>query len=212
MAGDPPKIALSNFAQILHDRWELQNEAVSRRRKEDIDACRILGADYLHWAIPDCIYRHHPQSGEPYYTSNQDIFGPVHLADNALLDTLTKDIASLPAYGRIFVPLSVGNHVDHQITRLAAERYFGTELYYYEEYPYAVVPGAVNAVIADGGAAWKSETIAIPEEAMKIKIDAIAAFSSQLSTFFLDPSDLEKQVCHFTRTLGGERIWHYGYN
>jgi LmbE family N-acetylglucosaminyl deacetylase len=207
MAGDPPVTLVSDFAQLLHDRWEIHHESVARRREEDVAACRILKADYLHWPVPDCIYRHHPQTGEPYYTSDPDLFGTIHHAENTLVNDLAQHLMSLPKYEHIFVPLSVGNHVDHQITRLAAERCFSTNLIYYEEYPYATAPSAVQAAIAKDGAVWQSKTVPIPESAMISKLEAIAAYDSQLSTFFLDHADLERQVRHYSQAVGGERKW-----
>jgi len=207
MAGDPPVKLVSDFAQLLHDRWELHHETVARRREEDIVACQILKADYLHWEVPDCIYRHHPETEEPYYTSNLDLFGTIHQAEDTLLNDLTQRLRILPEYKYMLVPLSVGNHVDHQITRLAAERCFSTKLIYYEDYPYAIAPGAVEAAIANDGATWQSKTVPIPESAMIRKLEAIAAYDSQLSTFFLDRADLERQVRHYSQVVGGERNW-----
>ena len=207
MAGDPPAGDVSPFAKRLHDRWEFQFEAVARRREEDNTACRILRADCLHWALPDCIYRHDPLTGEPYYNSNQDIFGPVHPDEKVLQDILVEKLAKLPEHGRVLAPLSVGNHVDHQVTRLAAESCFGRELIYYEEYPYAAEPGAVETIIAADRETWHSQTIPISEAAMEKKIEAIAAYASQMSTFFLDRADLERQVHNYSQLIGGERIW-----
>ena len=34
MAGEPPGLATSNYAQALHDRWQLQIDVVARRRAE----------------------------------------------------------------------------------------------------------------------------------------------------------------------------------
>ncbi len=84
--------------------------------------------------------------------SDDDIFGAIAPAEMELLDTLVSRMQTLPAHRRIAVPLTVGNHVDHQLVRLAAERCFGTAaLDYYEDYPYAQDDGAVAATIAAGG-------------------------------------------------------------
>ena len=207
MAGDPPATDMSCFAQMLHDRWELQTEAAAIRREEDHAACRILRAECLHWAIPDCIYRHDPLSGESYYNSNQDIFGPVHQGEKALQDKLTEKLAKLPEHDRVLAPLTAGNHVDHQLTLLAAENCYGKDLIYYEEYPYAAEPGVVEKVIAAGRESWQPQTILISKEAMEKKNEAIAAYASQMSTFFLDRADLERQVHNYAQLVGGERIW-----
>jgi LmbE family N-acetylglucosaminyl deacetylase len=74
MAGDPPTDAENDYIRSLHARWELERDAAAQRRAEDSAACAILGADFLHWSIPDCIYRLHPATGAPLYVSDDDIF------------------------------------------------------------------------------------------------------------------------------------------
>jgi len=209
MAGEPPESDLSTFAQNLHDRWQLKSDAVARRRQEDMAAAHILGAETLHWEIPDCIYRRNLHTGEPYYISNQEIFGEYDLSEEVLINELAEHLITLPQFKQIYAPLGVGNHVDHQIARLAAERSFGEGLVYYEEYPYAIVPGAVDLIVSERLTEWQSQTIPIPEEVLAVKIEAIAAYISQLSTFFLHQSDLERQVHHYAQTVGGERIWRH---
>ncbi len=208
MAGDPPADSVSGYAQSLHDRWLLAADAAAGRRQEDLEACRILGAGALHWDVPDCIYRMHPQSGEPFYVSDDDIFGAVADAEMELLDTLASRMQTLPAHRRLAVPLTVGNHVDHQLVRLAAERCFGSAaLDYYEDYPYAQSDGAVAATVAAQPGAWRAEVMPLCAAAIETKIAAIRAYRSQLSTFFADEYDLREQVTQFAAAVGGERLW-----
>ena len=55
---------------------------------------------------------------------------------------------TLPAARQLVAPLTVGQHVDHKLTQLAAEEAFGSGvLLYYEDYPYAQLPGKVAQVI-----------------------------------------------------------------
>ena len=207
MAGDPAMTTLSDYAQSLHSRWELITNATAERRAEDIVACQILGADTAHWQIPDCIYRTHPTTGKPFYVSDDDIFGDVHKEEHGLIDEIAGQIKHLPRCKQYFVPLTVGHHVDHVLTRTATEHCFGTEVYYYEDYPYAQEPGKVDAVIQVDENQWSSEVISISELSLQTKIAAIAAFKSQLSTFFQDEVDLEQQVRGYMNHVGGERIW-----
>ena len=138
MAGDPPIVHVSGYAQSLHDRWQMASDAVEGRRAEDLAACRILGADALHWTTPDCIYRFHPHTGESLYVSDEEIFGSIDPAELDLVEALAQQIQRLPAHGRLVIPLTVGHHVDHQLTRMAAERSASYDtLVYYEDYPYA---------------------------------------------------------------------------
>lgn len=207
-AGDPPPSTVSSYAQSLHDRWELLTDAVAARRAEDLAANEILGADTLHWSLPDCIYRYHPTTGAALYLSDPDIFGEVHPAEAPLVATLSEQMATLPAHKQLYVPLTIGHHVDHQLTRIAAERVFRVpSLAYYEDYPYAQQPDALAKTLPPDSPIWQAKVIALDEAAIRAKIAAIAAFKSQFSTFFTDHADLERQIRTFTATVGGERVW-----
>jgi LmbE family N-acetylglucosaminyl deacetylase len=213
MAGDPPQEALSGYAESLHTRWRLAADAATQRRAEDLAACRILGADALHWSMPDCIYRHDPQSGAPLYLSDADIFGEVHGAEHDLVDALAEQMRVLPAHAHLVAPLTVGHHVDHQLARAAAERAFGatslldSELVYYEDYPYARDELALHRALGDDHARWRVEIIPLSPAALQARINAIVAFRSQLSTFFTNLNDLTVQVTSFITSRGGERLW-----
>jgi hypothetical protein len=109
---------------------------------------------------------------------------------------------------QIVAPLAVGNHVDHQLVRRAAERHFGREtLRYYEDYPYARRAEAVTAVVGAGATGWKKEIIPLSEAALAARIAAIAAFTSQISSFFEDHADMARQVAARVTAGGGERLW-----
>jgi hypothetical protein len=49
--------------------------------------------------------------------------------------------------------------------------------------------------------------VALDDAALCAKFDAVAAFRSQLSTFFRDRADLEAQIGEFAARVGGERRW-----
>ena len=207
-AGDPPQAAVSSYAQSLHDRWALATDAVAARRAEDRVANQILGAEPLHWSRPDCIYRYHPVTGAALYLSDPEIFGDVHPAEAPLITALAAQIAALPPHHQLYIPLTVGHHVDHQLTRSAAEQSVDpATLCYYEDYPYAQQPGKLAQVMPVENNAWQATVIPLDESAIQAKIAAIAAFVSQFSTFFQDRRDLEGQIRTFTTQVGGERVW-----
>jgi LmbE family N-acetylglucosaminyl deacetylase len=209
MAGDPPADRQSSYVDSLHDRWGLAANATAMRRQEDMAACHILGADHWHWDVPDCIYRQHPATGEPFYVSDADIFGDIHPQEMALVDRLAGLIASLPVHDHLFVPLTAGHHVDHQLVRLAAERCFSPErLVYYEDYPYVRDEAVLQAVLADSDENWKSKVVPLTATAVAAKIEAVAAFQSQLSTFFNGRADLATQIKDYVQKVGGERLWY----
>lgn len=212
MAGEPPATgepatAVSAFVRLLHERWNLGDETVAARRAEDQAACVILGADWLHLDLLDCIYRT-DASGDAYYTSNPALFGPVAPDDlQQQLPELGAAFAALPAAGVVISPLAVGNHVDHQLVRAAAEETFGSALQYYEDYPYMRIPGARDLVLAPDAVEWQARVIPLSPTAVQAKVDAIAAFKSQVGSFFANHADLEQQIAAFTSQTGGERIW-----
>lgn len=205
MAGDPT--AVSDFARLLHDRWELVADTVAARRAEDRAASAALGADWLHLDVPDCIYRT-SASGEALYASEAALFGPVDAGEMArLVPQLADQFAGLPSAGTIVAPLTVGNHVDHQIVRAAAERTYGRSLFFYEDYPYMRIPGARDLVIPPGAVGWQARVIPLTAVDIQAKVASIAAFASQVDTFFKDRADLAQQIHAFADEAGGERIW-----
>jgi len=204
MAGDPPpSTGSSDYVSALHERWQLAANAAEQRRAEDVNACRILGADHLHLQFPDCIYRGNP----PFYKSDADIFGNIHPDEaGAMVIALAEAMAQLPTAAQIITPLTVGNHVDHQLTRLAAEAAFGDDLLYYEEFPYVQEDGAVEKVLGNTNE-WQPITVPLNETNLTAKVKSIAAFRSQLSTFFADEVDIRRQIEENGRLRDGERLW-----
>ncbi len=207
MAGDPPTDTENDYIRSLHARWELERNATAQRRAEDIAACAILGADHLHWPIADCIYRLDPVTGQPLYVSDDDIFGDVHPAEQPLVAEIAGLLRSLPAAGQIYAPLTIGHHVDHLLVAEAAQQAFDEALHFYEDYPYAQQPGKLAAVIGEPAEGWAPAVLEVGAADLQAKIEAILAFRSQLSTFFTDRADLERQVGGYAEKVGGERIW-----
>ncbi len=76
--------------------------------------------------------------------------------------------------------------------RQAAEQSCGAAtLLYYGDYPYAQQAGAVEKVIGANPVGWRSEVAVLSAAAIQAKIEAIGAFQSQLSTFFVNSEDLD---------------------
>jgi len=205
MAGDAGG-GPSDYAQSLRDRWQLDTSAEAARRAEDAAACAVLGADYLHWPLPDCIYRGGAEGGM-YYQSDAEIFGPVHPGEAGLVAEGIALLRSLPGAEQILAPLTVGNHVDHIFVRQAAEAVYGGRLGYYEDYPYAQKEGSVAEVLERTGSGWEATVHPLSEAALQAKIEAILAYRSQFSTFWTDRADLERQVRGYAERVGGERVW-----
>ena len=203
-AGDPPSGALSPFAQVLHTLWGVNAErAVAVRRAEDQAACALLGARAVHWEIPDAIYRRAAQD-IPYYPDNDAIFGPLHPEEQHLVHILAQRLRDqFPPTARLVSPLAIGNHVDHQLTRRAAEA-SGRVTHYYADFPYAArEPQTLEALRAN----WQ---MAFPppdeEDALHAWLEGIRTYSSQFGVFWEDDTALENEVRGFI-AHGGGALW-----
>lgn len=205
-AAEPPEHLVSETAQSLHRRWAESVAAagergtnpaaaiVAQRRAEDRAALALLRADYLHLPYLDCVYRCGPDSDQPLYPGPVDMFGPPNPDDAALIAALVGAFLALPSAGRVYAPLGVGGHVDHLAVRRAAAQVFPA-LCFYEDYPYTARPGALDAVLAAVTHAERTaETVWLGKDDLATKVAAVAAYTSQLSTFFAGPEDMAAQL------------------
>jgi len=202
-----PTGALSPLASTLHRRWALGYAAPEARRDEDRAALSQVGATAVHWELPECIYRRAPD-GTYLYTDEESLWGPLHPADDTLIEPLARRISTLPETALLCVPLGVGGHVDHRLLRRAAEA-TGRPLLYYEEYPYAEESQTVQAALGSG--AWADEPVFVTERALTAKIAAVACYRSQLSTFWADEEDMARHIHAYALRVGkgrpAERRW-----
>lgn len=196
--GEPPDGSHSETVRSLHQRWadslgQSPERMVAQRRAEDMEALGILRAAAHHLPFLDCIYRAGPD-GSPLYPGPTDMFGPFDPRDAGAVDALAQALARLPRAGRVYLPLGVGGHVDHGVARRAGERVFDG-MAYYEDYPYTMAPGALDAVLPPSSRGeWQPETMWLTQAALDAKIASVSAYRSQLSSFFAGPEDLAAKL------------------
>lgn len=204
-AGDPPASELPPFAQSLHTRWGTGAETVAQRRAEDQAACSLLGVDHRWFAVPDCIYRRDPQNQQPLYGSGAAIFGALHPADEQLKDQLSEQLAAaIPDEAQLLAPLSIGNHVDHQLVRLVAEA-LGRPLSFYADFPYIVNNEHLVGFRLPGGARGRIHHIS--NEGLAAWQEAVACYGSQLDSFWPDKMRMEQAITDYHARVGGLEIW-----
>jgi LmbE family N-acetylglucosaminyl deacetylase len=207
-AGTPKTEVRSIFAEFQHHSWGLDaGEAMSVRRAEDARAATRLGADHLFLSLPDAIYRLHPSTGEPLYTSDQELFGLLSPAEDRLVAELAAELAQLPAAKSVVAPLSLGNHVDHQLVRAAAEQAFAN-LLFYEDYPYVQRHPETLPLALQPPEAWTSILYPLNETAISARLDAILAHESQIRVLFGDATAMARLVREQIAATGGERCWY----
>ena len=212
--GDAPAgVPRSDFARSLQERWQMGDDAPARRRDEDLAACDRLGRFLTHLSFADAVYRV-DDHGQPLYPSEEAIFSPIREA--AIVEQVAEALRSRVERvfnARLVVPLTAGQHVDHVITREAAER-LDAELIYYEDYPYAEQPERMTHVwgsTADAEAEWVSESIGLSKAALNAKIEAFLRHRSQISTFYRDDEEVRQRMQAYAEFVGqgkfAERYW-----
>lgn len=203
--GDAPSRP-SALAERLHRAWRAPADAVAVRRAEDRRAAAHLRAAASAWELPEAIYRRIPETDEPIYTRLEELFRPPHPADEALISELERRFQELPPTARLVAPLAAGGHVDHVLARRAAERARGTELLYYEDYPYAARAGALESATG-GGAGWETRVIPLDRTDRAAKRAAVAAYRSQIVPLFGGRWRMRWALHRWHRRTGGERLW-----
>lgn len=220
-AGDPPPGPFSPFAEELHARWQFGREAVARRRQEDLLSCARLSAVPRHLPIPDCIYRQKGQNdldlATPFqpapnaeemrylYPDQEAIFAALHPLDEELARQLARRLSQmLPPEAEMVCPLTLGGHVDHQLTRMAAEM-LDCPLWYYADYPYAVQrPEELAALEASG---WQAHHFPLSPAALEAWMQAVAAHQSQISTFWPDLDAMRAAIQAYHDLFQGGILW-----
>ena len=208
--GDVPEGPLSPFAHSLHDRWQTGREAARQRREEDIAACQWLGADYRHFLLADCIYRRYPGDEEDRagffpYASEESLFGPLHPVETGLVAQLGEQLArAFPSEAEILCPLALGGHVDHRLTRLAAEN-LQRSLWYYADYPYVLNDKGHPENLTQSG--WKGVKFDLSEGGMAAWERSVAAHASQISTFWPDLGAICQALRDYRLQMQGVILW-----
>jgi LmbE family N-acetylglucosaminyl deacetylase len=227
-AGDAPEGPLSAFAEELHARWGTGSEAGELRRQEDMASCTRLGADWKHFPIPDCIYRGvginawgdgggHPGERAFYYPERETIFGALHPQEAELVQHLGSQLAeAFSADCQVVCPLAMGGHVDHRLTRAAAEmaavraKALGPagrsrRLWYYADYPYALEGREQIEELKRQG--WRRQRYPVSASGLEAWAGSVAAHRSQISTFWPDPEAMRKALQDYYADQGGVVLW-----
>jgi len=193
-ADAPPGVRFSKLAQRHHAAWHLGDTPFGCRRREDIAAAQLLGAQYIHLDLPDAIYRR-DETGRSLYAHVRDV--GIALSDQQhyvplLCQKLSEVIAAYGQEVSVYCPLTVGRHVDHLIVRRAVESLCdSSHIIYYEDYPYADQPAAVQFELSSPfRVAWHSTQIELTPEEVEARIAAVACYQSQVPGLF--PSSAEQ--------------------
>jgi LmbE family N-acetylglucosaminyl deacetylase len=203
--GDPPAGKISQFAKKMQDQEGITLDSYQERREEDRAACTIIGAAWRHFGYLDCIYRRDAADGRFLYTTGKQVFGNLADADKSIRDSIAADLAkSLPQPGRFVAPLSLGNHVDHRLARIASER-VTRDVWYYEDFPYVTNQLRQLERIERNG--WTPEIHPISAHSLRLWQDSVAAYASQVALFSKSDAETRAAVQRNCERMGGVRLW-----
>ncbi len=217
---NPERLPQTPILRDLHTRWNSGDSPVATRIAEDEAAVRSLGATPQRMSVwADCIYRVDRQ-GQPLYPTEGALFGAVHPDDDAgkLIPTIV--LSPRDSVHILYAPFGVGNHVDHQIVRDWAlelrKQNPALTLKLYEEHPYRETASALERVrrfYDDQAFELKPEIVPLSEADVEAKINAIAEYRSQISTFWENTETMKKAVRESLSRAGMgvpvERYWSF---
>ena len=201
-------------------------DLMARRRLEDERFAYFAEASIVFLDLPDAVFRG--------YEGDDQLLDAPRDYDQAPYDILRREIARLEPQ-KLYLPLGVGNHVDHQLCRevgvgLLAEgrrwvmpgpEYAGI-VTFYEDFPYAwwndfgrleeLPPGVFDDLPQGVGIAAEYADIG---DQLEHKITGISIYESQMERLFGGKKDMARQVRASGRKvalLGGgsgaaERYW-----
>ena len=203
-AGDSPVGELTPFAYELHRRWGGSGSPMAARRAEDLVACGRLGASVVHYTLVDAIYRRGPD-GQPLYESEPSIFGALHPADEARVPELAAAFQpALPADAEVYSPLGLGGHVDHRLTRRAAEQ-LARKLWYYRDLPYGLHDGPAPADLTLP--TQEEARIGLASEEIDAWTAAAGEYHSQIHTFWANFDVMAAELREYHDSQGGLRLF-----
>jgi LmbE family N-acetylglucosaminyl deacetylase len=215
MAGDvPPDVTLSPFIEEHFRRWGLWPDPVPGRQAEDRRAVQRLGGGVRFGDLPDVLYRTDGR-GSALCPDLKAMFGEIDPHDPVLAQ-MHQIAGWLDPAAVIYAPLGAGHHVDHQLVRSAVLNWLRTRpevaVFFYEEYPYSAEGAdAVQAARNSLGEPTVPVVHSLSDEALEAKIQAIACYQSQISTFWDNVPEMAESVRQYAVQVGhgrcAERLW-----
>ena len=229
IAGQPVMDDLSTQGAVLTEEIveaASAGDLMAQRRLEDERFAYFAEASIVFLDLPDAVFRG--------YEGDDQLLGSPRADDTAPFDLLRQEIVRLEPQ-KVYLPLGVGGHVDHQLCRdvglallndgrrwvMPGPDYTG-KLAFYEDFPYAywndfgrledLGPGALDGLPRDVSV---FPTYAEIGDQIERKIAGIALYQSQIERLFDSTVDMANAVRAHGQSLGilgdvdgpAERYW-----
>jgi LmbE family N-acetylglucosaminyl deacetylase len=202
-AGDAPPGPLSLLAMDCHQKWGIESaeDVVAARRLENQQAADLVGAETVDFSIPDCIYRRSP-TGDLLYS--EEVFVPIHTFEKDLHLEISAVLGSeLQPEDTVVSPLAIGGHLDHVITRRAAEA-LDRPLWYYADIPYLINQPGMLVPLTEG---MKEALYPISKKGLAIWQSGIAAYATQILMLFESGDKMQEAIRLYWENNHGIRLW-----
>ena len=199
-------LEISPFAQSIHKKMghyppQEAMTLIKKRRQEDAAALTCIQGDYMWLNHPDAIYRGNPAQ----YTSSKELKGSIHPEDGQLQKQIMEDLLAVhekSTNATWYFPLSIGGHVDHQLTFSVAEELVkhGTCIKFYEDFPYARIDGRLEARTKELLYRLQAEFIDI-SQTLTFRQRLAGIYTSQIMINFSNWFTLQKDMEEYTRKI-----------
>lgn len=221
-AAPTPREPVTPLARGYHELMGTGNDPFLRRR-EDREALGLLGAQPLHLEYLDCIYRIRVDD-LPLVTQQSDIFRFDDVEEQELVHAVTHDLHELmitTGACRVFLPLALGWHRDHVLTRRAAELSLQRidhriDVLYFEDVPYVI---EAPDHLADAARGMSSEIFPLTEAELDARLEAIGRYGSQQGVLWHDGTGPLAAIRSYASRVGAaagvgitaprERYWRH---
>jgi LmbE family N-acetylglucosaminyl deacetylase len=176
----PNPVPVSPAARQFHQECGLGDDAVAVRRQEDAEAMAVLGTNPHYLPYLDAIYRR-AGDGQWLCRHRRQMFELALSREQALVTEISAALAGLASQIQpelVLTCTGFGNHIDHAVTRAAAQRWATIEkcpFLTWEDLPYML--GRPWPTRPPGRPAQSRP----PAKAWERKWAAIRAYPSQIS-------------------------------
>jgi LmbE family N-acetylglucosaminyl deacetylase len=229
IAGQPVIVVLSTQVAVLSEEvvdGAAAGEVMARRRLEDERFTYFSEASVVFLDLPDAVFRG--------YDGDAQLLGSPRPDDTAPFELLRQEIVRLEPQ-KVYLPLGVGGHVDHQLCRDVgvallheARRWvmpgpdYAGKVVFYEDFPYSWWNdfNRLEDLGADVVASLPSEVSISPTYAdigdqIERKITGISLYESQIDRLFDGTREMGDAVRAYGKAMGvmggvdgpAERYW-----
>ena len=201
-------------------------ELMARRRIEDERFAYYAEASVVFLDLPDAVFRG--------YEGDEQLLAAPRADDTAPYERIRDEIVRLEPQ-KVYLPLGVGNHVDHQLCREVGVRLlnesrrwvmpgpdYAGAVVFYEDFPYAWWSGFTSAADLPDGSfdalppdMSLTPTYADIADQVEYKVRGVSLYASQLDRLFGGGRHMADAVRRYGRAVGllggldgaAERYW-----